>query len=83
MSKRNENGAMILTSNKSFIEWGKVLGDDMLATVILDRLLHHSVTFNSFLLGLTVVQFGYQKSPPFLIKEKSTSTYNSLVQKLD
>ncbi|WP_420976306.1 IS21-like element helper ATPase IstB [Bacillus vallismortis] len=46
VSKRYEHGAMILTSNKSFIEWGKVFGDDVLATAILDRLLHHSVTFN-------------------------------------
>lgn len=37
---------MILNFNKSFIEWGKVFGDDVLATAILDRLLHHSVTFN-------------------------------------
>ena len=46
VSKRYEHGAMILTSNKSHIEWGKVLGDDVLATAILDRLLHHTVTFN-------------------------------------
>ncbi|MFJ7858036.1 ATP-binding protein [Peribacillus sp. NPDC097206] len=46
VSKRYENGALILTSNKSFMEWGKVCGDDVLATAILDRLLHHSVTFN-------------------------------------
>ena len=32
---------MIVTSNKSFTEWGGVLGDDVLATAILDRLLHH------------------------------------------
>ena len=32
---------MIITSNKSFTEWGEVLGDDVLATAILDRLLHH------------------------------------------
>ena len=46
VSKRYEHGAMILTSNKSYIEWGKVFGDDVLATAILDRLLHHAVTFN-------------------------------------
>lgn len=46
VSKRYEHGAMILTSNKSYLEWGKVFGDEVLATVILDRLLHHSVTFN-------------------------------------
>ena len=32
---------MIITSNKSFAEWGQVLGDDVLATANLDRLLHH------------------------------------------
>lgn len=46
VSKRYEHGAMILTSNKSYVEWGKVFGDDVLATAILDRLLHHAVTFN-------------------------------------
>ena len=33
--------SIIVTSNKSFTEWGGVLGDDVLATAILDRLLHH------------------------------------------
>jgi DNA replication protein DnaC len=37
---------MILTSNKSYLEWGKVFGDDVLATAILDHLLHHAITFN-------------------------------------
>lgn len=46
VSKRYEKGAMIITSNKSYMEWGKTFGDDVLATAILDRLLHHSVTFN-------------------------------------
>lgn len=46
VSRRYEKGAMILTSNKSYLEWGKVFGDEVLATAILDRLLHHSVTFN-------------------------------------
>lgn len=46
ISKRYEKGAMIITSNKSYLEWGKTFGDDVLATAILDRLLHHSVTFS-------------------------------------
>jgi len=37
----SERGSMIITSNKTFAEWGQVLGDDVLATAILDRLLHH------------------------------------------
>jgi len=41
VSRRYERGSMIITSNKSFSEWGSVLGDDVLATAILDRLLHH------------------------------------------
>jgi DNA replication protein DnaC len=41
VSRRYERGSIILTSNKSFAEWGNVLCDDVLATAILDRLLHH------------------------------------------
>ena len=41
ITRRYERGTLIVTSNKSFTEWGGVLGDDVLATAILDRLLHH------------------------------------------
>ncbi|MFI1106261.1 IS21-like element helper ATPase IstB [Streptomyces melanogenes] len=41
ISKRYEKDSIILTSNKSFGEWGQVFGDEVLATAILDRLLHH------------------------------------------
>ncbi|GAB3976752.1 IS21-like element helper ATPase IstB [Actinoallomurus acanthiterrae] len=41
ISKRYETGSILLTSNRSFSEWGSVFGDDVLATAILDRLLHH------------------------------------------
>ncbi|PFN79053.1 AAA family ATPase [Bacillus sp. AFS076308] len=46
ISKRYEHGSIIITSNKSYVEWGKIFGDDVLATAVLDRLLHHSITFN-------------------------------------
>jgi len=47
ISKRYEKGgSLIITSNKSFIEWDKIFGDEVLATAILDRLLHHATTFN-------------------------------------
>ena len=46
VSRRYERGTMIITSNKSFAEWGGVLGDDVLATAILDRLLHHCDVIN-------------------------------------
>lgn len=41
ISKRYEKGSILLTSNKAFSEWGQVFGDEVLATAILDRLLHH------------------------------------------
>jgi DNA replication protein DnaC len=46
VSARYERGSIILTSNKSYGDWGSVFGDPVLATAILDRLLHHSSTIN-------------------------------------
>ena len=42
VSRRYEDGAILLTSNRSVSEWGEVFGDPVVATAILDRLLHHS-----------------------------------------
>jgi DNA replication protein DnaC len=42
VSRRYERGAILLTSNRSIGEWGTVFGDAVVATAILDRLLHHS-----------------------------------------
>jgi DNA replication protein DnaC len=44
--RRYERGSLIVTSNKSFTDWGEVFNDHVLATAILDRLLHHAVTIN-------------------------------------
>ena len=46
VSARYERGSIILTSNKSYGEWGSIFGDPIIATAILDRLLHHSSTVN-------------------------------------
>jgi DNA replication protein DnaC len=46
ISARYERGSVILTSNKGFAEWGEVLGDPVVATAILDRVLHHSHVLN-------------------------------------
>ena len=43
VAARYEKGAMILTSNRGFAEWGEVFGDPVVATALLDRLLHHAV----------------------------------------
>lgn len=43
VNARYEKGAMILTSNRGFKEWGEVFGDNVVAAALLDRLLHYAV----------------------------------------
>src|SRR4051812_31129706 len=42
VSRRYERGSLLVTSNRAVSEWGTVFGDAVVATAILDRLLHHS-----------------------------------------
>lgn len=44
--RRYERASLIITSNKSFLDWGEVFNDPVLASAILDRLLHYSTTLN-------------------------------------
>ena len=46
VSSRYEKRSTIYTSNKSFSEWGEVLGDQVMASAVLDRILHHCVVIN-------------------------------------
>ena len=43
VNARYERGAVILTSNRGFSEWGEVFGDNVVAAALLDRLLHHAI----------------------------------------
>lgn len=45
VSKRYERGSIIITSNKPFEEWGEIFNDEVVASAILDRMLHHSYPF--------------------------------------
>jgi len=52
ISKRYEHASTVLTSNKSFDEWGEVFGDEVMAAALIDRLVHHchivNIRGNSF-----------------------------------
>ena len=45
ISMRYEKGSIILTSNYSFEDWGKVFQDDVVAAAIIDRIVHHARIF--------------------------------------
>ena len=42
VSSRYERASMIVTCNKPFSGWGEIFGDDVVATAMIDRLIHHS-----------------------------------------
>ncbi len=42
ISKRYEKGSLIITTNKSFDQWGDIFSDNILTSAILDRIIHHS-----------------------------------------
>ena len=42
VSRRCERGSIIVTSNRSFEQWGEILGDAMVAAALIDRLVHHA-----------------------------------------
>ena len=46
MNRRYERGSTVMTSNKSFEEWGEVLGDEVMAAALIDRVLHHCHVVN-------------------------------------
>lgn len=46
IARRYERASTVLTSNKSFEEWGEVFGDEVMAAALIDRLLHHCHIIN-------------------------------------
>jgi DNA replication protein DnaC len=42
VSARYERASMIVTSNKPFSAWGEIFGDEVTATAMIDRLVHHA-----------------------------------------
>lgn len=67
ISARYEHGSIILTSNKTFGDWGEILCDPIIATALLDRLLHHAHVLH--IRGQTYrlkdrIKTGVQLAPP-------------------
>lgn len=50
--KRYENGSIIITTNRNFEDWGNIFGDNVMASAIIDRIVHHAfiikITGDSF-----------------------------------
>lgn len=46
ISKRYEKGSVIITTNKSFDSWGDIFADPVLASAIIDRIVHYSTIIN-------------------------------------
>ncbi len=46
ISEMYEKLSLIVTSNKSFDAWAEMMGDSVMTTALLDRLLHHARIFN-------------------------------------
>ena len=46
IARRYERASTVLTSNKSFEEWGEIFGDEVMAAALIDRLVHHSHIVN-------------------------------------
>lgn len=46
INARYEHGVLILTSNRGFGEWTEIFGDAVVASVLLDRLLHHAIVIH-------------------------------------
>ena len=42
VARRYERGSIVVTSNRSFEQWGEILGDAMVAATLIDRIVHHA-----------------------------------------
>ena len=67
VAARYTKGSLMITSNVAFDGWGKLFGDEVLASAILDRLLHQSHIFAI-------------NGPSYRLKDKLRATSGSLVE---
>lgn len=83
MSRRYETATTVLTSNKGFDEWGEILGDDVMAGALIDRLVHHchivNIRGNSYRMrqhaeiSTALRRSGDQRTPPPRTRRPATT----------
>lgn len=54
---RYETGSLIITTNRNFEDWGQLFGDKIMASAIIDRIIHHAV-----LIKLTGESYRYRNA---------------------
>jgi DNA replication protein DnaC len=78
VNRRYERGSLLITTNQRVSEWGTVFGDEVLATAILDRLLHHShtlmITGESYRLREKRKSGLFRSNPPATDQEPKPAT---------
>jgi DNA replication protein DnaC len=76
VTARYEQAPIVLTSNRTFAEWGALLGDDVLATALLDRLLHHAevITINGRSYRMKDRRLPESTSAPAPVREPGTGS---------
>ncbi len=69
----------MLTSNKGFEDWGAILGDEVMAAALIDRLMHHchvvNIRGNSYRMRehtdlWQAIQLGYEEPPAKSFREQ-------------
>jgi DNA replication protein DnaC len=70
---RYETGSLIITTNRNFEDWGALFGDKVMASAIIDRIVHHAVivkvTGTSYRVkNLTEIQDLYKKEESYPLK---------------
>ena len=77
VSASYERGSVILTSNKGFGEWGELLGNIVIASAILDRLLHNSHVLNIRGKGYRLRE--KRQADPFPVQQHLQSTQETVL----
>jgi DNA replication protein DnaC len=74
VSRRYERASLIVTSNKPFSTWGEIFGDEVTATAIIDRLVHHAEILSRWAFDLVSTPARQSSFVPLLPGFRSSAT---------